>query len=236
MRGGSSARIVVLAALIAAFAGGLVISAERSSTTMAAAATKFVASLREPPIAGDETSTRTDGMPPYNVYGADGDVTGDLVYLNYGMQEDYKDLARRGIEVKGRIVIARYGNGWRGLKPKLAQQPGTKFQLKRSIILCLNGGDYAFPLHRLLAPRFLTRRHRAILSNSLGRFPGAFNQLHLSRVVLQREVFRTSGAQPEMFDIVLGGWKSKEPASIEAHQKFGAVRVGTLRDHGIEMM
>ncbi len=86
---------------------------------------KFVASLKEPPIAGDETSTRTDGMPPYNVYGADGDVTGDLVYLNYGMQEDYKDLARRGIEVKGRIVIARYGNGWRGLKPKLAQQHGA---------------------------------------------------------------------------------------------------------------
>ena len=75
------------------------------------APTKFVASLKEPPVAGDDTSTRTDGLPPYNAYGADGDVTGDLVYLNYGMQEDYKDLARRGIDVKGRIVIARYGNG-----------------------------------------------------------------------------------------------------------------------------
>jgi N-acetylated-alpha-linked acidic dipeptidase len=88
--------------------------------------TKFVASLKEPPIAGDETSARTSGaLPPYNAYGADGDVTADLVYLNYGMPDDYKDLARRGIDVKGKIVIARYGSGWRGLKPKLAQEHGA---------------------------------------------------------------------------------------------------------------
>ena len=87
---------------------------------------KFVASLKEPPVEGDESSTRTaQAMPPYNVYGADGDVTGDLVYLNYGMPDDYKDLARRGIDVKGKIVIARYGGGWRGLKPKLAQEHGA---------------------------------------------------------------------------------------------------------------
>jgi len=85
----------------------------------------FVASLTEPPIAGDDTSVRTDGLPPYNEYGADGDVTGELVYLNYGMPEDYLALARRGIDVKGRIVITRYGKGWRGLKPKLAQQHGA---------------------------------------------------------------------------------------------------------------
>jgi N-acetylated-alpha-linked acidic dipeptidase len=88
--------------------------------------TKFVASLKEPPIPGDESSARTGGaLPPYNVYGGDGDVTGDLVYLNYGMPDDYKDLARRGIDVKGKIVIARYGGGWRGLKPKLAQEHGA---------------------------------------------------------------------------------------------------------------
>lgn len=89
------------------------------------APTKFVASLKEPPVPGDATSTRTDGMGPYNVYGADGDVTGDLVYVNYGMPDDYKDLARRGVDVKGKIVIARYGAGWRGLKPKLAQTHGA---------------------------------------------------------------------------------------------------------------
>jgi len=87
--------------------------------------TRFVAALQEPPVAGDATSTRTDGMGPYNVYGADGDVTGDLVYVNYGMPDDYKDLARRGVDVKGKIVIARYGGGWRGLKPKLAQTHGA---------------------------------------------------------------------------------------------------------------
>ena len=86
---------------------------------------KFTASLREPSIEGDATSTRTDGLPPYNEYGADGDVTGQLVYLNYGMPADYKELARHGVDVGGKIVITRYGNGWRGLKPKLAQEHGA---------------------------------------------------------------------------------------------------------------
>jgi N-acetylated-alpha-linked acidic dipeptidase len=86
----------------------------------------YHASLVEPPIAGDRTSARTKGaLPPYNVYGADGDVTAELVYVNYGMPDDYKELARRGISVKGRIVITRYGAGWRGLKPKLAWEHGA---------------------------------------------------------------------------------------------------------------
>ena len=89
------------------------------------APTHFIATLKEPPVPGDATSARTDGMPPYNIYGADGDVTGDLVYLNYGMPKDYQDLARRGIDVRGKIVITRYGGGWRGLKPKLAQEHGA---------------------------------------------------------------------------------------------------------------
>ena len=74
---------------------------------------------------GDETSTRTDGLPPYNAYGADGDVTAELVYVNQGMPADYKDLARRGVDVKGKIAIVRYGGGWRGLKPRLAQEHGA---------------------------------------------------------------------------------------------------------------
>jgi len=89
------------------------------------APTHFTASLTEPPVAGDATSAVAGIMPPYNVYGADGDVTGELVYLNYGMPKDYQDLARRGIDVKGKIVITRYGSGWRGLKPKLAQEHGA---------------------------------------------------------------------------------------------------------------
>src|SRR5205823_12299636 len=86
---------------------------------------KFTASLREPAVEGDATSTRTDGLPPYNEYGADGDVTGQLVYVNYGMPADYKELTRRGVDVRGKVVITRYGNGWRGLKPKLAQEHGA---------------------------------------------------------------------------------------------------------------
>jgi len=89
------------------------------------APTRFTAGLKEPPIAGDATSSRTDGLPPYHAYGADGDVTADLVYVNYGMPDDYKELARRNVDVKGKIVIVRYGAGWRGLKPKLAYEHGA---------------------------------------------------------------------------------------------------------------
>jgi N-acetylated-alpha-linked acidic dipeptidase len=86
----------------------------------------FRASLREPPIAGDRSSQHPVGaLPPYNVYGADGEVSGEVVYVNYGMPDDYKALERRGVSVKGRIALARYGGGWRGLKPKLAYQHGA---------------------------------------------------------------------------------------------------------------
>jgi N-acetylated-alpha-linked acidic dipeptidase len=89
------------------------------------APTHFVAALKEPPIEGDGTSTQTDGLPPYHAYGGDGDVTAPLVYVNFGMPDDYKELARRGVDVQGKIVIVRYGSGWRGLKPKLAQEHGA---------------------------------------------------------------------------------------------------------------
>ncbi|PYK02347.1 MAG: folate hydrolase [Verrucomicrobia bacterium] len=87
---------------------------------------RFTARLHEPAVAGDRTSDKaSDALPPYHAYGADGDVTADLVYVNQGMPDDYKELDRRGISVKGRIVIARYGGGWRGLKPKLAHEHGA---------------------------------------------------------------------------------------------------------------
>lgn len=87
---------------------------------------RYHAMLAEPPVPGDSSSRHTRGsLPPYNVYGADGDITGEVVYVNYGMPDDYSELARRGVSVKGRIVIARYGGGWRGLKPKLAYEHGA---------------------------------------------------------------------------------------------------------------
>jgi N-acetylated-alpha-linked acidic dipeptidase len=90
------------------------------------APTAFKALLSEPAIDGDKTSGRAEGgLPPYNVYGADGDVTADLVYVNFGTPQDYVELDRRGVDVKGKIVIARYGVCWRGLKPKIAQEHGA---------------------------------------------------------------------------------------------------------------
>src|SRR6202171_5512047 len=90
------------------------------------APTHFVARLTEPPIAGDGTSSKTrDELPAYNVFGADGDVTAELVYVNQGMPDDYQELERQGVSVKGRIVLTRYGGGWRGLKPKLAYEHGA---------------------------------------------------------------------------------------------------------------
>jgi len=86
---------------------------------------KYDAVLHEAPIEGDASSHAEGVLPPYNVYGGDGDVTGELVYANYGGPDDYLELERRGIDVRGKIVITRYGGGWRGLKPQLAQQHGA---------------------------------------------------------------------------------------------------------------
>ena len=86
----------------------------------------FKATLTEKPVPGDETSARTkDQLPAYVAFQGDGDVTAPLVYVNYGMPADYEALERLGVSVKGKIVIARYGQGWRGLKPKLAQEHGA---------------------------------------------------------------------------------------------------------------
>jgi N-acetylated-alpha-linked acidic dipeptidase len=88
--------------------------------------TKFRAKLQEPPLAIDPTSSQTsEQLPTYNAYSIDGDVTGPLVYVNYGNREDYEQLDRLGVSVKGAIVIARYGEGWRGIKPKVAGEHGA---------------------------------------------------------------------------------------------------------------
>jgi N-acetylated-alpha-linked acidic dipeptidase len=87
---------------------------------------KFKASLTEPKLLEDATSGQAkEQLPTYNCYSADGDVTGELVYVNYGAPDDYEELAKHGIDVKGKIVIARYGSTWRGIKPRLAQVHGA---------------------------------------------------------------------------------------------------------------
>ena len=87
--------------------------------------TPYVANLTEPAIPGDTSENQTGGLPAWNAYGGDGDVTAPIVYVNYGMPADYEALQRLGVSVKGKIVIARYGAGWRGLKPKLAWEHGA---------------------------------------------------------------------------------------------------------------
>ena len=90
------------------------------------APTKFVAKLQEPPLAVDPTSNQQkEQLPTYNAYSTDGDVTGPLVYVNYGVPDDYDRLQRLGVSVKGAIVIARYGHSWRGIKPKVAAEHGA---------------------------------------------------------------------------------------------------------------
>ncbi len=86
----------------------------------------FTAKLREPPVSGDPTSSQQDEqLPSYNAYSIDGDVTAPLVYVNYGAPDDYQELERLGVSVKGAVVIARYGQTWRGIKPKLASEHGA---------------------------------------------------------------------------------------------------------------
>jgi N-acetylated-alpha-linked acidic dipeptidase len=88
--------------------------------------TKFRAKLQEPVLAADPTSNQTsEQLPTYNAYSVDGDVTAPLVYVNYGNRDDYEQLDRLGVSVKGAIVIARYGEGWRGIKPKVAGEHGA---------------------------------------------------------------------------------------------------------------
>jgi N-acetylated-alpha-linked acidic dipeptidase len=87
---------------------------------------RFTLKLNEPPVPGDATSAQqSDQLPTYNAYSVDGDVTGPLVYVNYGTPADYEELEKRGIDVKGKIVIARYGGSWRGIKPKVAAEKGA---------------------------------------------------------------------------------------------------------------
>jgi N-acetylated-alpha-linked acidic dipeptidase len=91
-----------------------------------AGAVKFAAKLQEPVVKEDPTSDQTsEQLPTYNSYSIDGNVTGRLVYVNFGVPEDYERLERMGVSVKGAIVIARYYGSWRGIKPKVAAEHGA---------------------------------------------------------------------------------------------------------------
>ena len=87
---------------------------------------QYTAKLQEPALKEDATSSQADEiLPPFNAYSIDGDVTGEIVYVNYGVPKDYEVLAENGVDVKGKIVLARYGGSWRGIKPKVAAEHGA---------------------------------------------------------------------------------------------------------------
>jgi N-acetylated-alpha-linked acidic dipeptidase len=86
---------------------------------------KYTALLHEPPVKDDPNSSDAGQLPTYNIYSADGDVTAQVVYVNYGTPKDYEELDKQGIDVKGKIVLARYGASWRGIKPKVAYEHGA---------------------------------------------------------------------------------------------------------------
>jgi N-acetylated-alpha-linked acidic dipeptidase len=87
--------------------------------------TQFTAALEESIISGDKNTLDDGQLPTYNAYSRGGDVTAHLVYVNYGIPEDYEYLKQQGIDVKGKIVLARYGSSWRGVKPKVAYEHGA---------------------------------------------------------------------------------------------------------------
>src|SRR5450755_1974944 len=85
----------------------------------------YRALLKEPALKEDATSGQKDQLPTYNAYSADGNITAELVYVNYGLKIDYEELAKLGIDVKGKIVIVRYGQIWRVIITKIAQEHGA---------------------------------------------------------------------------------------------------------------
>ena len=86
---------------------------------------RYVAKLKEPIVALDPSSGDAHQLPTFNAYAASGDVTGEVVFVNFGVPEDYEWLDKQGISVKGKIVSARYGKSWRGIKAKVAAEHGA---------------------------------------------------------------------------------------------------------------
>src|SRR5262249_41244402 len=89
------------------------------------APTRFTLGLKEPVVSQDPDSNDANQTPTFNAYSADGDATGEVVYVNYGMPADYEELKTLNVDVRGRIVLARYGGGRRRDQPKVAYEHGA---------------------------------------------------------------------------------------------------------------
>lgn len=96
----------------------------------------FEASLTEDVLKDDPTTGFDTSIPTFHGYSASGNVTGQFVYVNYGTYQDYEDLVKAGIDLEGKIAIARYGGIFRGLKVKRAQELGAV-----GVVLYTDPGD-----------------------------------------------------------------------------------------------
>ncbi len=86
----------------------------------------YTAKLTAVPVEGDPYTAQGEALlPSYNAFSTDGEAEADLVFVNYGIPRDYEELEKMGIDVKGKIVIAKYYGSWRGIKPKLAAEKGA---------------------------------------------------------------------------------------------------------------
>jgi N-acetylated-alpha-linked acidic dipeptidase len=95
--------------------------------------------VSEPPSPLDRDTQNPDNPPGYVAYSASGDVTAPVVYVNYGLPPDYAELTARRIDVKGKIVLARYGRSHRAVKLHTAEQAGA-----RGVILYSDPADDGF--------------------------------------------------------------------------------------------
>jgi N-acetylated-alpha-linked acidic dipeptidase len=81
--------------------------------------------VKEDILAEDPFSASPDLLPGWNAYAGNGDVTAEVVYANFGTKADFEKLAQLAIDVRGKIVLARYGGNYRGYKAKFAQAAGA---------------------------------------------------------------------------------------------------------------
>jgi N-acetylated-alpha-linked acidic dipeptidase len=80
---------------------------------------------KEQVFAQDPYTSHPDLGHGWNAYSGSGDVTAEIVYANYGRREDFRQLQEMGVDVRGKIVLARYGGNFRGFKAKFAEEAGA---------------------------------------------------------------------------------------------------------------
>lgn len=95
--------------------------------------------LREKPVAFDPAAAKAAGEFAYLAYSGSGEVTGEIVYANYGTKADFATLKKLGVDLKGKIVLCRFGGNYRGYKVKFAEEAGAA-----GLLIFTDPGDAGF--------------------------------------------------------------------------------------------